>query len=370
MITPNFNGAKYLEATINSVISQGYPNLEYIIIDGGSTDGSVDIIRQYESQLAYWVSEKDQGQSEAINKGIQVATGEILAWLNSDDIYLPNALLHVAKMFQRHQNRPAFAGVYGLCKVINESGASWKDHGTLALRFSFSNLLVQNFIPQPSTFLKMQAVRELGGVNAHLHYSMDYDLFLRLSQKYRLVGIPKYYSGFRVVSGTKSTASPALFLEENKKIFESMGEKIPADLQDFLNGRYHWSMGLDCLENGRLEAAREHLQIAFRDHDYPRYDKETVFHYILYQNGRLRQPAEVASMIELLPNHRSITVEEANSRYAFFNTLHLTHPFKLIKNTAIFIKYPWWLFSTTFFQRLIQNSLRRVIRRMGEKNKS
>ena len=119
VITPSFNQAAYLEQTISSVLDQGYPNLEYIIIDGGSTDGSVEIIRKFEDRIAYWVSEKDRGQAHAINKGIQRATGDIIAYLNSDDYYLEGSLARVAEHFSRH---PDVDLIHGRCRIVDERG--------------------------------------------------------------------------------------------------------------------------------------------------------------------------------------------------------------------------------------------------------
>ena len=119
IVTPSFNQVRYLEATIQSVLSQSYPRLEYIIVDGGSTDGSVEIIRKYESKLAWWVSEKDQGQTDAINKGFAHAKGDFFAWLNSDDTYKPNALSSAVKFLQDH---PEVGLAYGDANYINEDG--------------------------------------------------------------------------------------------------------------------------------------------------------------------------------------------------------------------------------------------------------
>ena len=120
IITPTFNQAGFIEQTINSVLGQGYPNLEYIIIDGGSTDGTVDLIRKYETQLAYWVSEKDGGQSNAINKGLKFATGDIIAYINSDDYYLDGAFERVANAYR---DNPAVDLWHGRCRVVDQYGA-------------------------------------------------------------------------------------------------------------------------------------------------------------------------------------------------------------------------------------------------------
>ncbi|GAG29700.1 unnamed protein product, partial [marine sediment metagenome] len=117
IVTPSYNQAQFLESTILSVLNQNYPNLEYIIIDGGSTDGSIEIIKRYQKYLAYWISEKDEGQADAINKGFEKSTGQILAWINSDDTYLPETLFRVAKHFQQHQKADL---VFGNINFINE----------------------------------------------------------------------------------------------------------------------------------------------------------------------------------------------------------------------------------------------------------
>lgn len=119
IITPSFNQAEFLEATIQSVLGQDYPRIEYSIVDGGSTDGSVDVIKAYEQRLAWWVSEKDQGQTDAINKGFARAKGEILAWINSDDTYNPGAVGSAVKYLMEH---PEIALVYSDCNYINEKG--------------------------------------------------------------------------------------------------------------------------------------------------------------------------------------------------------------------------------------------------------
>src|SRR5262249_6074487 len=121
IITPSFNQASFLEQTISSVISQGYPNLEYIVIDGGSTDGSVEAIRKFDSSITYWVSEKDRGQAHAINKGLRRATGDIIAYLNSDDYYFEGTLALVAQHFIGHPEADLF---HGRCRVVDEHGAN------------------------------------------------------------------------------------------------------------------------------------------------------------------------------------------------------------------------------------------------------
>ena len=126
VVTPSFNQARFLERTIRSVLDQGYAQLEYLILDGGSSDGSTDIIRAYESHLAYWISEPDDGQSAAVNAGWRRASGEILGWLNSDDFYLPGTLQFVGEFFAAH---PDVAFLYGTCDVVDEAGRKLRQVG-------------------------------------------------------------------------------------------------------------------------------------------------------------------------------------------------------------------------------------------------
>ena len=173
IVTPNYNYGRFLEETIRSVLLQGYPNLEYIIIDGGSTDNSVEIIKKYEPWLAYWVSEPDRGQSDAINKGFKKATGDILGWINSDDLYLPGALRRVALMFAK-----TGCDILSGNTVYLENGCrSVKKRPTL---FSVGKMLrtYRSPAPQPSTFWLRECWDMYGPLDVHLHYRMDWALFL------------------------------------------------------------------------------------------------------------------------------------------------------------------------------------------------
>lgn len=193
IVTPSYNQAQFLERTIISVLNQNYPNLEYIIIDGGSTDGSVEIIRKYEKYLAYWFSEADQGQSDALNKGFDKSTGEILAWLNSDDMYLPNALFNVARSFVKN---PDAALIYGDYIKVDA------DDRCFALRrqpsFDYQVCLHAYTMPiQPASFFNREAFFSVGGLNINLHYTMDYDLILRLARYGRVVHANEYVAALR-----------------------------------------------------------------------------------------------------------------------------------------------------------------------------
>ena len=179
IVTPSFNQGAFLEETIRSVLLQGYPDLDYIIIDGGSTDQSVGIIRKYEPWLAYWVSEKDSGQAHAINKGFSHATGEIRAYLNSDDVFCQNALSTAVSFLDK---RPEAALAYGDCQIIDE--LSKVNDLWLAPEFDLPELLFRCYLAQPATFWRQSKMEKMAGVgvfNVGMHYAFDYEMWLRMA---------------------------------------------------------------------------------------------------------------------------------------------------------------------------------------------
>jgi glycosyltransferase involved in cell wall biosynthesis len=179
IVTPSFNQGSFLEATIRSVICQEYPDLEYIIIDGGSTDGSVEIIQKYEKQLAWWVSEKDRGQTHAINKGFAKATGQIMAWLNSDDLYSPGALRRVAETFARHPTADMITG--GWLSYTSSTGRIIPVRPCgIGIRPTPAIMLRRNaYFGQHSTFWRRELWDRVGPLNESLHFAMDHEFFLR-----------------------------------------------------------------------------------------------------------------------------------------------------------------------------------------------
>lgn len=211
IVTPSFNQAGFIEKTLRSVLLQGYPKLEYIVIDGGSTDGSVDIIKGYEERLAYWVSEPDQGQSHALNKGFVRASGEIVAWLNSDDYYTPDALARVATAFAEH---PDVGLIYGDCWFLHDYDGSLELVGTEPPDFG-RILAGYNVIRQPSAFMRRSAFEAAGGLNESLHLALDFDLWLRMLKHTRALRLDD--DPLSVVhdhADTKSRRSWANFLAE------------------------------------------------------------------------------------------------------------------------------------------------------------
>lgn len=209
VVTPSYNQAEFIEETIRSVLLQGYPNLEYIVIDGGSNDRSVEIIRKYEKWLAYWVTEKDNGQTHAINKGFTHSTGEICAYLNSDDVYLPNALRNVAAFFNEHSDTTL---AYGDCQIID--GASRVDDLWIAPEFNLEELLFRCYVAQPATFWRKSAL-SVGAFRAEMHYAFDYEMWLRLAVTgKKLSHLPLLLAQHRKAEGTKTVSQPGAFAAE------------------------------------------------------------------------------------------------------------------------------------------------------------
>ncbi len=199
IVTPSYNQAQFLEQTICSVLDQNYPNLEYIIIDGGSTDGSVEIIRKYERHLMYWVSEPDRGQSHAINKGFARATGEIMAWINSDDYYLPGAFFAAA------QTMRALGAdfVYGACLHLMEYGPYPLSFGTPRLR-KCDDLTIEDYIYQPSAFWKRQVWEKCGPLSENLHYAFDWEFFIKVQRVFTLAPVDAMFSVYRIHEAHKT----------------------------------------------------------------------------------------------------------------------------------------------------------------------
>ena len=175
IITPSFNQAAFLEQAVGSVLQQGYPNIEYLVVDGGSKDGSLEIIEKYSSRLAWWVSEADSGQAEAINKGLQRASGEIIAWLNSDDFYYPGAIGAAVEAFRVF---PQAGLVFSDVDSVNEAGELIN-----RMRFgdwNLEDLMAFRIISQPGVFMRRSVLEKAGGLDTGYHYLLDHHLWLRM----------------------------------------------------------------------------------------------------------------------------------------------------------------------------------------------
>ena len=200
ILTPSFNQAPYLEETIQSVLSQDHPRLEYMIVDGGSTDGSIEVIKKYEHKLAWWVSEKDKGQTDAINKGFARASGEILAWINSDDTYEPGAVSAAVKYLQE---RPNVGMVYGDCNFINEAGRVIGRFNSAQTNY---RLLRQGYahIPQQTMFFRADLWKQVGPLDPSFYFAMDYDLWTRIAARMEIKYIPQTWANFRLHTSGKT----------------------------------------------------------------------------------------------------------------------------------------------------------------------
>lgn len=271
---PSFCQAAFLEDAIRSVIGQNYPNTEFFVIDGGSTDGSVEIIRRYEPYITRWVSEKDEGQSDAINKGLQWATGDIITWLNSDDLLLPGALHTVAALFKRHSDAWLIHGktqLFGKGFPVREKGAPVPCPEALYLgKLPF---------PQPSAFFRKEALQAVGLTDPSLHYGMDYDLFLRMYlQNGHFVAVDNLLSGYRLHRQAKSIALQALFARDYARIFarllnslapdkalSDMAERAGLPLSEEKNNRYEVrrNIGTETLRQALFENAFARLSFLY-----------------------------------------------------------------------------------------------------------
>jgi glycosyltransferase involved in cell wall biosynthesis len=198
IVTPTYNMAGFLEETIQSVLSQDYPNIEYIVMDGGSTDGTLDILRRYEGRLA-WVSEKDEGQADAINKGFLRSHGEIFAYLNADDTYLPGAVSAAVRNFLAE---PDVAVVYGEAYYTRQDGSIFRRYPTDPFDVKRLNSLC--YICQPAAFVRSAVFREVGMLDPTLHLTLDYDLWLRIAKRHRMKKIDAYLATSRMHPANKT----------------------------------------------------------------------------------------------------------------------------------------------------------------------
>ena len=221
IVTPSFNQARYIEATVQSVLAQDYPRIEYIIVDGGSTDGTVDIIKKYAMEsgsslpeirkqaagphhISHWVSEQDRGQTDAINKGFARATGDILAWINSDDTYEPGAVSAAVKYLQEH---PEVGMVYADCNFINEDGRVIGRFGSAQTDY---RLLRQGYvhIPQQTMFFRADLWRQVGPLDPSFYFAMDYDLWTRIAARSPIQYLPgQTWANFRLHTSGKTIAA-------------------------------------------------------------------------------------------------------------------------------------------------------------------
>jgi glycosyltransferase involved in cell wall biosynthesis len=251
IVTPSYNQAAFLEQTIQSVLDQGYPNLEYIIVDGASSDSSQEIIKKYEGRLAWWVSEPDHGQAEAINKGLARANGEIVAWLNSDDYYLPGA---IAAAVVALNSAPETGLVYGDVLAVDGNG---RTINTLRYRdWKLVDLMCFNIIGQPAVFFRKELFDRAGQLDTHYHCMLDHQLWLRMAGLAPIHYVPELWAAARFHAAAKNIAQAPEFGREAYEVLSWM--RSQAGLADLyqqaqakiwagvhrINGRYLSEGGL------------------------------------------------------------------------------------------------------------------------------
>ena len=264
IVTPSFNQVQYLEQTIRSVLEQDYPRLEYFVIDGGSGDGSGEIIKKYADKLSGWVSEKDRGQADAINKGLMQAGGEIVAWLNSDDTYLPGAISRAVKTFQEH---PEAGLVYG--NVLSMDGKGQTFNLQTFKPFNVEDLMSFRIISQPAVFMRRAVLDQVGLLDLSYHLLLDHQLWLRMARCAPIIYIPETLAAARYHAEAKNLARTADFGREAFRIVDWM-QSSPQFADDFsrnenrIRGGAHRLDAFYLLDGGDYRAALKAYAKAFR----------------------------------------------------------------------------------------------------------
>ena len=218
IVTPSYNQGGFIAETISSVLSQDYSRIEYLVVDGGSSDGTIDVLRRYGDQV-HWISEPDRGQADAINKGWRRARGEIIAWLNADDVYRPGAIGNVVAFFRDH---PQVDLVYGDCEYINERGDIIGRHRVRALDFETLLTTATNSIPQPAAFVRRRVLETVGYLNEKLHYVMDFEYWLRVSAYHEIAYLPVCLAAFRYHATSKTVQQATRMGDELVELYQRL----------------------------------------------------------------------------------------------------------------------------------------------------
>jgi glycosyltransferase involved in cell wall biosynthesis len=243
IITPSFNQGAFIAEAIDSVLSQGVPGLEYLVVDGGSTDGTLDVLRHYGDRLR-WISEPDGGQADAINKGVRMTSGPIVGWLNADDRYAPRAIVRAVRAFAE---APHAGLVYGRAEFVDRVGHPIAPCVEVE-PFDLGRLINRlDFIVQPAAFFRRAAFESVGGLDTALRYCLDYDLWIRLAQRFPVIHIPEVLARVRVYAETKTASGGLERLDEIERMIRRYGRRTLPSLFYGEMVRACWRAGLRSL---------------------------------------------------------------------------------------------------------------------------
>ncbi len=260
IITPSFNQGRFLKDTILSVLTQDYQKIEYIIIDGGSSDNSVDVIKKYSSELAYWVSEPDKGQADAINKGFLRASGDFICWLNSDDLLYPH---FISSRVQQFKNNPVIDIIYGDVDQGMKPEETWLRKGKQTDSCSMLKSL-EIPIPQQSAIWRRKVLDVTGVLNPQLHTLLDRDFFIRIARNHKMLYIPGALAFFRVHDMSKSINEAMKWTEELPPYYQGLIDKWAdySKISTRVMAKCYWECSLICLQVNNLEKKNEFMKKA------------------------------------------------------------------------------------------------------------
>lgn len=281
VVVPSFNQGDYIEETLVSVIGQCYPNLELIVIDGGSTDNTVEVLEQYSPHIHYWHSQKDNGQADAINQGMRLSSGEILCWLNSDDMYLPGTLLDIGRRFQAHRQENYL--IYGGSLHVSQTDKALSGHAQAVGEFDPVRLTYCDFIAQPSAFWTRHLWEAVGELNSDCHYVLDWEWFVRASQLTDFEYVSKLYSVYRFHDAHKSSTGGARRCQEIVDVVQQYAPEYWQTLYLEIFSHYQQIETIDTAMSG-LNIPKKHVFFPL------------FFPKLLYKSKRVQDIGTVLSM--------------------------------------------------------------------------